>query len=76
LLRLREPDRPRPFRMWWYPLPPILAAAGFVFILISRPNAVRELRYGAAIATSGCLLYFARARHRREWPFAGVDAGD
>jgi len=71
LLRRREPDRPRPFRMWLYPLPPILAAAGFLFILISRPNAARELRYGAAIAISGCLLYFIRARFRREWPFWG-----
>jgi APA family basic amino acid/polyamine antiporter len=71
LLRFREPDQPRPFRMWLYPLPPILAALGFLFILISRPNAARELRYGAAIAVSGCLLYFGRARFRKEWPFAG-----
>jgi APA family basic amino acid/polyamine antiporter len=71
LLRLREPDRERPFRMWLYPLPPILAAAGFLFILFSRPDAAREIRYGAAIAISGCLLYFIRARIRHEWPFAG-----
>jgi APA family basic amino acid/polyamine antiporter len=72
LLRIREPDRPRPFRMWLYPLPPILAAAGFLFILISRRDAGREVGYGAAIAVSGCLLYFIRARYRREWPFAGA----
>ncbi len=74
LLRFREPDRVRPFRMWLYPLPPILAAAGFLFILVSRPNAARELRYGAAIAISGCLIYFVRARIRHEWPFASVSA--
>jgi amino acid transporter len=72
LLRIREPDRVRPFRMWLYPLPPILAAAGFLFILFSRQNAAREIRYGAAIAISGCLLYFIRARIRHEWPFANV----
>jgi amino acid transporter len=70
LLRYREPDRVRPFRMWLYPLPPILAAGGFLFILFSRQDAAREIRYGAAIAVSGCLLYFVRARIRREWPFA------
>jgi amino acid transporter len=70
LLRKREPDRLRPFRMWLYPLPPIFAAAGFLFILISRPGAQRELEYGAAIAISGCALYLFRARHRRKWPFA------
>ena len=70
LLRIREPERTRPFRMWLYPLPPILAGAGFLFILISRPNAGRELKFGAAIAISGCLIYFVRARVRGEWPFS------
>ena len=72
LLRIREPERVRPFRMWLYPLPPVLAAAGFLFVLIKRPNAIVELRYGGAIALSGCLLYLVRARLRREWPFGGV----
>lgn len=72
LLRVREPDRARPFRMWLYPLPPVFAATGFIFILISRPNAAREIGYGAAVAISGCLLYLARARYRREWPFASI----
>jgi APA family basic amino acid/polyamine antiporter len=75
LLRFREPDRARPFRMWLYPLPPILAAGGFLFILFSRPDAGREIRYGAAIAISGCLLYFVRARIRHEWPFARGETG-
>jgi amino acid transporter len=70
LLRFREPGRIRPFRMWLYPLPPILAASGFLFVLFSRKEAAREIRYGAAIAISGCLLYFIRARIRHEWPFA------
>jgi amino acid transporter len=71
LLRIREPERARPFRMWLYPLPPILAAAGFLFVLVKRPNAVVEMLYGGAIAISGCLLYLLRARYRREWPFRG-----
>ncbi len=75
LLRIREPERIRPFRMWLYPLPPLLAAAGFLFVLISRANAGREIKYGGAIALSGCLLYFIRARYRHEWPFAAVKRG-
>ena len=75
LLRIREPDRPRPFRIWLYPLPPILAAAGFLFVLIKRPNAVVELRYGGVIAISGCVLYLLRARYRQEWPF-GAKSGN
>src|ERR1700690_1659747 len=36
VLRRRRPDMPRPFRMWLYPVPALLAIAGFTFILLSR----------------------------------------
>jgi amino acid transporter len=42
VLRIRRPDLPRPFRMWLYPLPALLAAASFIFILISRRNFQRH----------------------------------
>ena len=29
VLRRRKPEMPRPFRLWLYPLPPLLALAGF-----------------------------------------------
>ncbi len=69
LLRVRRPKMPRPFRMWLYPLPPLLALAGFFFILVSRPEARREFLYAIAVAIVGSVLYFARARKRGEWPF-------
>ncbi len=69
LLRMRHPEMPRPFRLWLYPLPPLLALAGFLFILFSRPDASREFIYAGVIAASGSILYFVRARKRREWPF-------
>ena len=61
VLRVRRPDLPRPFRMWLYPLPALLASAGFIFILLARPNFLRELRYAAVIIILGILLYLARA---------------
>ncbi|WP_254062073.1 APC family permease [Acidobacterium sp. S8] len=70
LLRIKKPDMPRPFRLWLYPLPPLLALAGFIFILFSRPDASREFVYAGVIAITGSALYFIRARKRREWPFA------
>ena len=70
LLRVRKPEMPRPFRMWLYPLPPLVALAGFLFILFSRPDASREFIYAGVIAITGSSLYFARAYKRREWPFA------
>ena len=70
LLRVRHPELPRPFRLWLYPLPPLLALAGFLFIVFSRAEASRELEYAAVIAVTGSILYFTRAYRRREWPFA------
>ncbi len=71
VLRVRAPGLQRPFRMWLYPLPPLLALAGFIFILLSRRDATREMIYAAVIAATGSGLYLLRARRRREWPFAG-----
>src|SRR5580693_7317360 len=36
VLRRTQPDLPRPFRMWLYPLPALAASVGFLFVLISR----------------------------------------
>jgi basic amino acid/polyamine antiporter, APA family len=69
VLRIRRPDMPRPFRMWLYPLPAIVAAASFVFILVSRTGFLREIRYAAVILVAGIVVYCVRAWRRREWPF-------
>jgi amino acid transporter len=69
VLRIRRPDLPRPFRMWLFPLPALIAIAGFLFILIKRQNALREIRYAAVILLVGLVLYMLRAWQSREWPF-------
>lgn len=70
VLRIRRPDMPRPFRMWLYPLPAILACAGFLFILFKRENWQREMRYAALILLSGVLIYLIRSWKDSEWPFS------
>lgn len=72
LLRIRQPDLPRPFRMPLYPLPPLAAIAGFAFLLVYRVHAFKELAVAAGIALSGSLFYFVRARRLRQWPFAAA----
>ena len=72
LLRIRQPNLPRPFRMPLYPLPPLAAMAGFAFILVNRAHAIGELAVAAAIAVSGTLLYLLRARRLRQWPFVAA----
>jgi len=72
VLRIRRPDMPRPFKMWFYPLPALIAAAGFAYILWFRPNAAKEVRYAVVILVIGLAIYMVRAWKRTEWPFAGV----
>jgi len=69
-LRYREPELKRPFRIPLYPLPPLLAIAGFIFVLAYRPKPLLELGAAAGIAAVGTLIYMIRARSRQEWPFA------
>ena len=69
LLRIRQPNLPRPFRMPLYPLPPLAAMAGFGFLLVYRAHALMELGVAAAIGLSGTLIYVARAKRLSQWPF-------
>ncbi len=74
VLRIRRPDMPRPFRMWFYPLPALIASIGFGYILFVRANALKEIRYAFVILILGILIYMARAWRGREWPFGRVTA--
>jgi len=69
VLRIRRPDLPRPFRMWLYPLPAILAIVGFAYIVVKRPDSLKEIRYAAVILIAGLIIYMVRSWHNREWPF-------
>ena len=70
VLRVQRPEMARPFRIPLYPLPPLLAIAGFVFILLNRTHALGGLAVAAGIGVSGTLIYMVRARRLGEWPFA------
>jgi amino acid transporter len=69
LLRIWRPDLPRPFRMWLYPLPALLASAGFLFILFNRENWQKEARYATLILLTGVAIYMIRAWKQGDWPF-------
>ena len=69
LLRVQRPELVRPFRIPLYPLPPVLAMAGFVFILVNRTNALGGLAVAGGIALSGTVIYMVRAKRLEQWPF-------
>jgi amino acid transporter len=73
VLRVQRPEMARPFRIPLYPLPPLLAIAGFVFILMNRTHAVGGLAVAAGIGVSGTAIYLVRARRLGEWPFGRAE---
>jgi amino acid transporter len=74
LLRIQQPNLERPFKMPLYPLPPLVATAGFIFMLVNRPKALGGLAVAAAIAIVGTAIYLIRAHRLGQWPFKSVSA--
>ncbi len=75
ILRERRPDIPRPFKMWLYPLPAVIAIIGFLYVLFMRPNFQKEVIYAAVLIVVGLIIYFIRAYRKKEYPFAGSATG-
>jgi basic amino acid/polyamine antiporter, APA family len=71
VLRVRRPDMPRPFRMWLYPLPSVLAFLGFVYVLVMRPKSMQPIWLALMLVIVGSAIYLVRSWRRREWPFGG-----
>lgn len=69
VLRIRRPDLPRPFRMWLYPLPALVACVGFIYVVFNRTNSMKQIRYALVLLLTGLIIYFIRAWRNREWPF-------
>jgi len=57
-LRVREPERPRPFRMWLYPLPAIVALGLWAYIVVSPEKGLKA--GGLWVMGAGLLFYAAR----------------
>jgi len=68
LIRRLRPDIGRPFKMWLYPLPGIIALAGWIYIL--GTNGVKFIFLGVGLMAIGIAAWLWQARRRAEWPFA------
>ena len=60
-----------PFRMWLYPLPVLLAIAGWLGIFLS--TGLRPIISSLVAMTVGLLVYMGRARMLSQWPFEQAD---
>lgn len=61
--------QPNPFKMPFYPIPALLAIAGFLFVLFHGANLSKEIQFAAILLLTGVAIYLMRARVRSEWPF-------
>jgi amino acid transporter len=62
----RRPEIVRPFQMPLYPLTPIVAFGGWLFILAA--SGWKYVAVGVALLVFGITAYLVRARVVREWP--------
>ncbi|HEX9293865.1 MAG TPA: amino acid permease, partial [Gemmatimonadales bacterium] len=72
LLRRRAPDMPRPYRMWLYPLPSLIALLGWVFIFATTPPLVMAFGLGALLL--GLLCFGTWSWKGKTWPFEAVSS--
>src|SRR5947208_5053397 len=70
LLRRRAPDMPRPYRMWLYPLPSLVALLGWIFIFATTPPIVIAFGLGALLL--GVTCFGVWSWRGRTWPFAAT----
>jgi len=68
VLRTRRPDFPRPFKMWLYPLPALLAFAGYVYTVVMRPKSVESISLAMLVVFVGTILFWARQRWAESRP--------
>jgi len=74
LLRKHRPDMPRPFRMWLYPIPALVALAGWVFLLLTSGWYFIALGVGTLVL--GVLCFLVWSWRTRRWPFEAAPTGE
>ncbi len=69
LIRLRKlkPDAERPFRMWLYPLPVVIALAGWIFLFLTSDE--RQIFYSLLATATGVAAFLIWSRRKRTWPY-------
>lgn len=67
LVRNLQPDRPRPWRMWLYPLPCIVALVGWMYVYLSTGRLF--IAIGAGTLLIGFVVFLIWSKRQKAWPF-------
>ena len=68
LLRRTAPDMPRPFRVWLYPVPNVIALVGWIFLFATSGPEV--IAFGLGTLLLGVGVFFAWSWYTGRWPFS------
>ena len=71
VLRQRQPNLRRPYKMWLYPLPSIVALVGWLYIYKSAGT--KPILLSLAWLLAGGVAFLIWARAERTWPFGPKD---
>ena len=74
LLRRNEPERNRPYRIWLYPLPNLLALLGWIFVFATTDW--RIISFGLGTLALGLLCFVLWSYQTKQWPFATTEVVD
>lgn len=68
LLRRSAPEMTRPYKIWLYPLPSLLALLGWIFIFATSDWQV--ILFGLGSLICGVVFFFVWSWRTERWPFA------
>jgi len=71
VLRRRQPGLLRPYRQWLYPLPSLLALAGWLYVYYSA--GLTSILMSVAWLAAGVVAFLIWGRSVRAWPFGPKD---
>jgi amino acid transporter len=73
LLRKNAPEMNRPYRIWLYPLPNLIALVGWLFVFATTDRTV--ILFGLGTLALGLLCFIIWSWRTGQWPFlAGLRA--
>jgi len=72
LMRRNAPNMPRPYRMWLYPVPALIALAGWIFVFATTQ--VRVILFGVGVLALGFVAFLLWSWRTRRWPYGLEEA--
>lgn len=74
LLRKNQPEMSRPYRIWLYPVPNLVALAGWIFVFATTDWPI--ILFGFGTLGLGLMCFVIWSWQTKQWPFSSEPQGD